>query len=235
MPLLNRAANGQHFVRIGITGSGEDLLVLRWTAADLARERCAGARVLASFGIAAGMRIANTLAGALASPGSLLLGDVVEEMGCLDVPLGYTNGEAAAKAAWELIDRVQPQVLVLDPTSAAPLFAAATAARRDWLQGLVWLQTKEEDPRTEVPASLGFDGWQRRWLAVAEAASFAAGECRAGNLHNDPGVLAEVVDGQLLLTPVERDDAVPRYATGLRARLSGPCSCGGSAVAFQVG
>ncbi|HUI28249.1 MAG TPA: hypothetical protein VL403_19370, partial [Candidatus Kryptonia bacterium] len=45
-------------VRAGATGSGETLLVLTWSAADLARERAAGARLLGRLGVAAGMRVA---------------------------------------------------------------------------------------------------------------------------------------------------------------------------------
>src|SRR5207244_5253645 len=75
-------------VRVGVTGSGDDLLVLAWSPAALARERAAGARLLRRLGVVAGTRVANSLPGALATPGALLLGDVVEEIGALDVPLG---------------------------------------------------------------------------------------------------------------------------------------------------
>jgi len=231
----NRAANGDSFVRTGTTGSGDDLLVLRWTAADLARERAAGARVLASFGICDGMRVANTLAGALVSPGSLLLGDVIEEVGGLDVPLGFTVNEAAAKAAWELIDRVYPEVLVVDGLSAAPLFATATATPRPWLQGVVWLRTVAHVERVAVPSSWGFQGWQRGWLAVAEVSSFVAAECKAGYFHVDRGVVAEVVDCQLVLTPVDGGQGITRYATTLSVRAVEACSCGLAGVVLDLG
>src|SRR5438445_11370961 len=83
-------------VRLGVSGRGAELLVLAWSAADLARERAAGTRVLARLGVAPGMRVANTLSGALATPGSLLLGDVAEELGALRVP---RRAVAAAGAA----------------------------------------------------------------------------------------------------------------------------------------
>ena len=106
-------------MRAGITGSGPALLLLAWSAADLAREIEAGARVLGRLGIGAGTRVANTLPGALATPGALLLGDVHEALGALDVPLGTVETEAAARAAWELVDRVECEVLVLEPATAA--------------------------------------------------------------------------------------------------------------------
>ena len=81
LPLgTRRFADAAHPVRLGITGTGDTLLVLAWSAADLARERAAGARLFGTLGVRAGMRVANTLPGALATPGSLLLGDVIEEI-----------------------------------------------------------------------------------------------------------------------------------------------------------
>src|SRR5213083_3654773 len=115
-------------VRLGVSGSGAELLLLAWSAADLARERVAGTRLLARLGVAPGMRVANTLPGALATPGSLLLGDVVEELGALDVPLGTVEDERAAREAWELVDRVRPDVVVL-PGATALLVSAPPAAR----------------------------------------------------------------------------------------------------------
>src|SRR5262245_7741849 len=57
-------------VRAGVSGSGADLVVLTWSSADLARERAAGTRLLRGLGVRPGMRVANTLLGALATPGS---------------------------------------------------------------------------------------------------------------------------------------------------------------------
>src|SRR5207302_228022 len=62
-------------VRVGVTGSGDGLLVLAWSPEALARERAAGARLLRRLGVGPGMRVANSLPGALATPGALLLGD----------------------------------------------------------------------------------------------------------------------------------------------------------------
>jgi hypothetical protein len=205
-------------VRIGTTGSGDDLLLLGWTAAQLADEVAAGTSLLGRFGIAPGMRIANTLPGALATPGCLLLGDVVEAIGALDVPLGTVDADAAAKPAWELFDRVQAAVLVAEPGPAATtLFGAAPAARRPWWQGIVWLS--RGTAAAPVPPPPGFGGWQRTWLAVPEATSFVAGSCEAGAFHGRAGLALDVEGGELV---VGRD----RYASGLRARAVAACECG---------
>lgn len=210
-------------VRVGITGSGADLLLLAWSAADLAREIAAGARVLGALGVRTAMRVANTLPGALATPGALLLGDVHEAIGALDVPLGVPESEAAARAGWELVDRVCCNVLVLDPATAPRFFAAMPAGERPWLAGVVWLRR----PGTPHPASLpaGIACWQRSWLAVPEVASFAAASCSHDRLHVDGALEASVHDGELVLA---RRDAPgpPPYATGIRATLLASCPCG---------
>ena len=116
-------------VRVGATGTGADLLLLAWSATDLAAEIAAGTRVLGRLGVRPGMRVANTLPGALVTPGALLLGDVNEAIGALDVPLGTADTDGAAKAAWELVDRVQCEVLVLAAETAATFLAAAPRRR----------------------------------------------------------------------------------------------------------
>jgi hypothetical protein len=240
-----RPAGAAAPVRVGVTGTGKDLLVLGWSARELARERAAGSRLLSRLGVARGMRVANTLHGALATPGSLLLGDVIEEIGALDVPLGTVDGDASARAAWELVDRVEPQVLVL--ADARAFLAAAPAVARPWWQGVVWLRTDAGSPACEVPAHAGFTGWQRTWLAVPEATSFVAGECAASRLHPDERVVVEVVDpearsqvppgreGTLIVTALDLDAAPARYLTTLIVRTAGdPCDCGVAGVVLDV-
>src|SRR5262245_13859987 len=80
-------------VRAGISGTGKEMLVLAWSAAELARERAAGVRLFTSLGVGRGTRVANALPGALATPGSLMLGDVVQEIGGLDIPVGAVENE----------------------------------------------------------------------------------------------------------------------------------------------
>ncbi len=231
-----RCADAAPPVRAGITGSGAELLVLTWTAADLARERRAGARLLTRLGIRPGMAVANTLRGALVTPGALLLGDVVEEIGALDVPLGAIENDTVAGQAWELVDRVQPAVMIVDHVAAARFFAAMPAAERQWWQGIVWLNAGGgEAAQSTVPAVARFTGWQRLWLAVPEATSFVAYSCAAGRLHCDEGVVAEVVNDTLVLTPLGVDAPVLRYGTGVRARaLDTPCACGSDAVGIEL-
>ena len=252
-----RFADAPWPVRLGTTGAGPELLLLAFTPADLARERRAGVRVLGRLGVGRGMRVANALAGALTTPGALLLGDVVEELGALDVPLGEIAGGEQARQAWRLIDRVEPAVLVLEPDAVDALFEAAPAGDRPWCRGIVWLD-RGARPRVAsaaVPAKVGFAGWQRNWLAVAEATSFVAGSCPAAGegmrtvsrFHVDEAVIAEIVDsasgapvppgqhGHLVLTPLGFDAPLLRYAADLRARMcTGPCSCGTGAVSFEL-
>jgi hypothetical protein len=230
-----RFADAAQPVRAGTTGTGSDLLVLTWSAADLARERAAGARLLGRLGVRAGMGVANTLRGALVTPGALLLGDVVEEMGGLDVPLGAIENDAAARQGWELVDRVQPTVIVVDPASATRFFAATAKAERPWWQGIIVLRASEAAQPIAVPDAAGFSGWQRAWLAVPEATSFVAYACAAGRMHCDEGVIAEICDDTLVLTPLCVDTPVLRYASGLRARaLAAPCPCGSPGTGIEL-
>ena len=237
-----RFADAQPPVRLGVTGGGDDLLVLAWSGPELARERAAGIRLLGRLGVRAGMRVANALPGALATPGSLLLGDVVEELGSLDVPLGAVEGEAAARQAWELADRVEPEVIVLDEPSGRAFLSSAPARERPWWRGIVWLRCGPPAPPA-VPAAAGFSGWRRSWLAVPEATSFVAGTCAASRFHVEEGVLAEVVDeatgavrheGVLALTPVGGETQLLRYATGLRVRAVERCGCGERGAALEL-
>src|SRR5262245_3311081 len=214
-------------VRVGITGTGNDLLLLAWSARELAREVEAGVRLLGRLGIRAGRCVANTLPGALATPGALLLGGVNEAIGALDVPLGTVETEAAARAAWELVDRVQCQILILAPETAETVFRSAPAASRPWLEGVVWLRRPGSVDRPPVPDAFG--GWQRTWLAVPEATSFAAGSCARGVMHADPALGAAVIDGQLVLAS---GVAGARFATGIGARAA-RCDCGAGA-AFEL-
>ncbi|HYR97061.1 MAG TPA: hypothetical protein VEM57_10010 [Candidatus Binatus sp.] len=240
---LRRPSGAAPAVRLGVTGTGSTLVVLSWSAAELARERAAGVRLLGGLGVRAGMRVANTLPGALATPGSLLLGDVIEELGALDVPLGAVDGEAA-RAAWELFDRVQPDVVVLGD---AAFLAAAPPASRPWWRGIVRLRSGTAAVETSVPAAAGFTGWQRTWLAVPEATSFVAGTCAASRFHVDERVLAEVLDprtgevlatgreGTLALTPLDLDTPPARYVSALAARIApAPCPCVRSGVTLEV-
>jgi hypothetical protein len=208
--------------------------MLVWSAADLTQEIEAGARVLAELGVRPGLRVGNTLPGALATPGALLLGDVNEAIGALDVPLGTIDSDAGARAAWELVDRVACEVLVLDPRTAPLFFAGAPAAPRPWWQGIVWLDPGNGDIRPAAPE--GFAGWQRTWLAVPEVACFVGGTCERGLLHVDTGVGADVAAGELILIPRRAVAAPGPYATGIAARMVNcGCALGGPALERRRG
>lgn len=208
-------------VRVGVTGTGDDLLLLPWSAGELAREIAAGAGLFARLGIAAGMRVANTLPGALTTPGALLVGDVNEAIGALDVPLGEVDAAAAQRGAWELVDRVECAVLILEPASAAAFLAAAPDAPRPWWRGIVWL-ARGTWPLATPPVPASFGGWQRTWLAVPEVTSFVAGTCARGVLHGADGVVAEAGPGALVLSA---PGGPWRYASGVAA-TPGACDCG---------
>lgn len=216
-------------VRVGITGTGEELFLLVWTAADLAREIAAGVRLLGPLGIGPGTRVANTLPGALATPGSLLLGDVNEALGALDVPLGTPDSDAAAKAAWELFDRVRCRVLVVDPETAPRFFGMMPEDERPWLEGIVWLWRAGRPRPTEAPIEFG--GWQRCWFACPEVTSFAGITCTSGGLHPADGLEVSIRGGELVLA--RRDAPGPPFATGLGARAVARCECGLPAVALE--
>jgi len=209
-------------VRAGTTGTGADLVLLAWAESDLAGERRAGARLFGRLGIRPEMRVANALPGALATPGALLVGDVNEEIGALDVPLGVIETAAAARAAWELIDRVQVNVLVLDPSRCAALFGSMPAGARPWWQGVVWLRTPGGSAPGPVPADL--PGWQRQWLAVPEVSCFVAGTCASDAFHAAESVRLAAPAGELLVGTGPGDEAP--YATGTAARMIEACACG---------
>ncbi|MBI3783173.1 MAG: hypothetical protein HY270_07215 [Deltaproteobacteria bacterium] len=240
-----RSARRPGAVRAGMTGSGDTLLVLTWTASELAQERAAGVRLLNAAGLSAGMRVANTLAGALATPGSLQLGDVVDELGGLDVPLGTIDTDAAAKQAWELVDRVEANVLVLDPCSAARFLSAAPPTPRPWWSGIIWSSTDfVPAPPPALSDTCRFGGWQRRWLAVPEVTSFAAITCERDVFHPDMTLRVAVVDvdrasavapGETGYLALSLSDQQPLYASCLQTRLlTQPCLCARPGIAFEV-
>ena len=89
--------------------------------------------------------------------------------------------------------------------------------------------------RAAAAPAAGSRGWQREWLAVPEATSFVAGTCAAGRFHVDEGVVAEVVDETLVLTPRGFQVPLERYATELPARLiPGPCGCRAGGTTLEM-
>ncbi|GBD27655.1 hypothetical protein HRbin30_03009 [bacterium HR30] len=179
-------------VRAGVTGRGNDLLVLAWTAQMLSMERAAGVRFLQRAGVQRGHRVANTLPGALATPGSLLLGDVVEDIGALDIPLGAITSAQAAATAWELLRLVEPRVLVLETTSAATFFAAMPCQREWFLDTVVWLHREPPDTWPTLPENVRAKQTMH-WLTVPEVQCFFAYSCDGGHFHVDECLGVRVV------------------------------------------
>ena len=213
-------------VRLGVCERGGATIVLTWSAAGLAREAEEGARMLAAAGAAPGMRIANTLEGGLTTPGSLLLGDAVERLGALDVPLGPVRDAKVAEAMRDLVDAIGAEVVVVDEASA-PAFLDRLVASPPAALGLV-LRLGMGTTRHAPFASL-------RWLAVPEIASFFALECALGNWHVAPSVRIEEAEERLLLSSGESETPLHRYDARLRGRrLRGPCACGRAGAALEL-
>src|SRR5262249_54099617 len=152
-----RFASDDPPVRAGIAGSGADLLLLVWSATDLAREIEAGGGGARRAGGGAGGPGGATPPPRPPAPRGRPAGGAGDALGALEVPVGTVGTGAAARGAWELVDRVQCEVLVLEPATAATLFAAAPVAPRPWLRGIVWLV--RGDGAAPPPVS-GFRGWQ---------------------------------------------------------------------------
>jgi hypothetical protein len=221
-----RLADAARPVRLGACERSGATIVVTFTANDLERVAAYGARALAAAGLERGMKVANTLEGGLETPGSLILGDALERLGALDVPLGPAREERAVKALAAMVDRVAADVLVLDGPTGAPLLVELRKhPPRSW-RGTVWLG---DDPPTGVP------GWCRRWISVPEASVFFAVECRSGTLHADPELHLEEREGSLRLTSLAGDAPLFAYDPGLALRLvRATCPCGDSRSAVAL-
>lgn len=228
----------QPLVRAGTVGSGEDLLVVAWSASMLQWEKDTGAAMLAKFGVQAGMRVANTLPGALTTPGSLLLGDVVEQLGGLDIPLGEVRNRNDAHQAWKTLTLLRADIVITDRRGGALLLEEAPRlVELPTLAGWIWLT---DDPCAPLPALAPQLGhvWQRCWLAVPEAQSFFAASCPSGAFHLQSAERVEVVEhppldplcGRLVVRG-HRQWQEPDVVLPWPARRSArPCACGRDGV-----
>jgi hypothetical protein len=215
--------------RLGVSARGEQSVVVSWTAADLARLAADGARALGAAGIRRGNRVANTLEGGLTVPGSLALGDALEALGALDVPLGPASDEKSGEALAALIDRIGIEVLVVDAPSASALLPILAARRRPGVQGIVWTGAREPEWPERLPA------WRRRWLSLPEVHVHAAVGCTAGALHVEPTVRVDAVDDVLYWSALAGDAPIWRYDVGLVGALGRErCSCGDSRRTIDV-
>lgn len=226
-------------IRAGVSGRGDALLVLAWTAQMLSVERSAGVRFLQLAGIRPGHRVANTLPGALTTPGSLLLGDVVEDLGALDIPLGpITNTEGAARC-WELLRMVEPQALVLEAATAPVFFADAPPAQEWSLNAVIWLHREIPTAWPRLPQNIGAER-TLHWLTVPEVQCFFAHSCEEGHFHLDQLLQWRVVDpsdfsvssqGWLEVAWHAPEQGELQYLVPWRVTMATPaCSCGGGAA-----
>ncbi|MCX8071443.1 MAG: hypothetical protein N3C12_03170 [Candidatus Binatia bacterium] len=221
-------------VRAGITGCGEELLVLAWSVPMLAAEKAAGVRLLRRVGLGRGSRVANTLPGALVTPGSLLVGDVVEELGALDVPLGAIVSEQAAASAWELVRLVEPNALVLETATATQFWRARPHETCLPLDAVVWLHRQMPAAWPELPEEVTAK-IQLHWFSVPEVQCFFAHSC-GDHFHVDELLRATVVDpatleaarsGSLLVEWIDEEQGPVSYLVPWQARaLDRSCSDG---------
>ena len=197
---------------------------IAWSRADLDREAALGARMLRRAGLAPRGRSADTLDGGLVAPGTLAVTDALDALDALALPVGPIADAAGLKRAAEVWDIVRPDVLIVDPASFAFLYGADGYPR----------------PRTFVviltpndPALLAASPQPdvMRILSVPHIGTWIAGECSAHRgLHLADDVYAEIVDGRLVLTPLQRAIAPLRVDVDVRASIdSSTCPCGDNA------
>ncbi len=223
-----RLADAARPVRLGTCVRDGVTIVLAWAGAELASLAEAGVRALARVGVKPGMKVANTLEGGFATPGSLVLGDAVERLGALDVPLGPVREERGAAAIRDLLDRIGADFLVLDADTSSALLPEILRRPPHGWRATLWLG--DEAPPAGLPGSV------RRWIAVPEVSVFLAIECGRGACHLDPAVRAESSDGRLILTALGGDAPVLRYDCRLPlASLGDSCDCGDPALTIRFG
>lgn len=195
---------------------------IAWTRADLDREAALGARCLRRAGLGPRGRSSDTLDGGLVAPGTLAVSDALDALDALALPIGPIVDAAGLTRAAEVWEIVRPDVLIVDPVSLAFLRAAAGYPRP---RLFVALLTPADAALLAAPAVPDV----MRILSVPHVGTWIAGECPAhAGLHLAPDeVYAEIVDGRLVLTPLQRAIAPLRVDVELRARIeSAPCSCG---------
>ena len=195
---------------------------IAWTRADLDREAALGARCLRRAGLAPRGRSSDTLDGGLVAPGTLAVADALDALDALALPVGPIVDAAGLKRAAEVWDIVRPDVLIVDPASLAFLRGADGYPRP---RLFVAILTPADAAVLAAPAAPDV----MRILAVPHVGTWIAGECPAhAGLHLAPDeVHAEIADGRLVLTPLQRAIAPLRVDAELGATLdASPCPCG---------
>jgi len=195
---------------------------IAWTRADLDREASLGARALRRVGLAPRGRSSDCLDGGLVTPGTLAVSDALDALDALALPVGPVVNDAALQRAAEVWEIVRPEVLIVDAPSLAFLQRAPASPPARAFAVLL-----TPDDATELAAPARPDVC--RIFSLPQVCTFAAGECAARDGFHlaEDAVLAEVVDGRLLLTALTRGLALLRFDTGLHAALDrSPCACG---------
>lgn len=190
------------FVRAGTSGRGATLLVLAWTDRMLAAERAAGVRLLRQAGVEPRQRVANNLAGALVTPGSLLLGDVVGELGALDIPIGETRSEQAAADTWQWLQRLRPEVVVFEAETADVLLRTMPRTVSATPCTVIWLHRSVPEVLPGLPGAFGTVR-ALHWIALPEVLSFFSYSCGTAHFHCDPSLEVSVVNPRTLY-PAEK-------------------------------
>jgi len=204
---------------------------IAWSRADLDREAALGARLLARAGLRARSRTSDTLDGGLVAPGTLAVSDALEALDALALPVGPITGDAALKRATEVWEIVHPEAILCDPASLRFLRDASGYPRP---RAYVVLLTPDDAAGLAAPPADDVF----RILSLPQVNTWIAGECAAHDgLHlSDDAVLAEVVDGRLVLSPRQRTIAPLRYDSGLTATIdTATCACGEKSPRLRFG
>src|SRR5512143_3039407 len=186
---------------------------IAWSRADLDREAALGARMLRRAGLAPRGRSSDTLEGGLVAPGTLAVTDALDALDALALPVGPIVDAAGLKRAAEVWEIVRPDVLIVDPASLAFLRAADGYPRPPLFISLL---SPAYAPVLAAPPAADV----RRILSVPHVGTWIAGECPSHRgLHLADDVHAEIVDGRLVLTPLQRAIAPLRVDVELRAAI----------------
>ncbi len=194
---------------------------IAWSRADLDREAALGAHMLRRAGLASRGRSSDTLDGGLLAPGTLAVTDALDALDALALPVGPIVDAAGLTRAAEVWEIVRPDALIVDPVSLAFLRGADGYPRPRLFVAI--LTPADADLLAAPPQSDVM-----RILSVPHVGTWIAGECPSHRgLHLAADVHAEIVDGRLVLTPLQRAIAPLRVDVDVRATIDrAPCSCG---------
>jgi len=211
------------FIRAGLASAGLPRPTpTAWTRADLDAEAQLGARALRRAGLAPRARSSDCLEGGLVVPGTLAITDALDALDALALPVGPVVDAAALKRAAEVWEIVAPTMIIGDAASIEFLYAAS-----DYLRPHGFVAFLTPNDAAALSAAARDDVF--RILSVPQVCTFVAGECseHAGYHLAEDAVAAEIQEGRLLLSTLDRSLMLLHFDTGLRATLDrSPCACG---------